>query len=103
MTKKLKSVFTEENFNSKNGMLTSIWGPSLWHSLHTISFNYPVNPSKSEKKDYMNFFKSLEKILPCKYCRDNYKKNLTSIPLTKKVFKNRETLSTWVFTLHEKI
>ena len=27
-------------------MLTSVWGPSLWHSLHTISFNYPVKPTK---------------------------------------------------------
>ena len=27
-------------------MLTAVWGPPLWHTLHTISFNYPIKPSK---------------------------------------------------------
>ncbi len=43
-----KSVFTENDFNSGDGMLTSVWGPALWHSLHTMSFNYPVNPSDEQ-------------------------------------------------------
>ena len=40
------SIFSHDEFNSPDGMLTSVWGPSLWHSLHTISFNYPNNPTK---------------------------------------------------------
>lgn len=98
---KIKSVFDKEDFNSGDGMLTSIWGPPMWHSLHTISFNYPVNPTDKEKEHYMIFFKSLKNILPCRYCRDNLKKNLKILPLTKKVLKNRENLSRWVYQLHE--
>lgn len=98
-----KTVFTNEDFNSPDGMLTSVWGPPLWHTLHTISFNYPVKPSKEDKENYYNYFNSLKNILPCKYCRDNLKNNLKSVPLRKSVFKNRDTLSRWVYDLHENI
>ena len=46
----MENPFNETDFKSGDGMLTSVWGPSLWHSLHTMSFNYPVNPSLEEKK-----------------------------------------------------
>ena len=97
------SVFSNKDFNSGDGMLTSVWGPPLWHSLHTISFNYPVEPTDKNKEEYMTFFKSLGKVLPCKYCRDNFKNNLKQLPLRKTVFKNRETLSRWVYNLHEMV
>ena len=41
-------------------MLTYVWGPSLWHFLHTMSFNYPVKPSCEDKLLYMKFVKSLK-------------------------------------------
>ena len=72
----MKEVFSDEEFNSDNGMMTAVWGPALWHSLHTISFNYPVNPTKDDKQHYMNFIHSLKFILPCKYCRMNLSRNL---------------------------
>ena len=31
-------------------MLTTVWGPSMWHYLHTMSFNYPIKPTKKKKK-----------------------------------------------------
>ena len=40
-----EKIFSSEDYKSSNGMLTSVWGPPMWHSLHTISFNYPVNPT----------------------------------------------------------
>jgi hypothetical protein len=96
-----KYIFTENDFNSGDGMMTSIWGPPMWHVLHTISFNYPVKPTKEQKKHYFNFYNNLQNILPCKYCRDNIVKNMEKIPLTMKDFKNRENLSKWVYELHE--
>tara|TARA_B110000285_G_C15048099_1_gene575450 strand:+ start:388 stop:966 length:579 start_codon:yes stop_codon:yes gene_type:complete len=99
----MKNPFNENDFNSGDGMLTAVWGPSLWHSLHTISFNYPIKPSNEEKKNYYNFFLSLRHVLPCKYCRLNYIKNIKSIPLNMKTMKTRFTLSKWVYELHEEI
>ena len=66
-----KKVFKDKDYKSNDGMLTSVWGPPLWHSLHTISFNYPVKPTKEQKKHYYDFFSSLANVLPCRYCRDN--------------------------------
>ena len=98
-----KRVFTKKDFSSGDGMLTPVWGPSLWHSLHTISFNYPNQPTNEEKKNYMNFILQLEYVLPCKYCRINFKKNLKAVPLNMAQMKNRETFSRFVYNLHEHI
>ena len=46
----VKKVFSNEDCNSGDGMLTSVWGPPMWHTLHTISFNYPVKPTKEQKE-----------------------------------------------------
>ena len=99
----MDNVFQENDYNSGDGMLTKIWGPSLWHVLHTISFNYPVNPTKEQKVQYANFIYSLSDVLPCKYCRINLPKNMQKVPFTKKTLKNRETFSTWVFDLHKEV
>lgn len=98
-----KNVFNKNDYNSSDGMLTSVWGPSLWHSLHAISFNYPVHPTKEQKQQYLDFFKSLKHVLPCKYCRENYKKNIKTVPLNMSTMKSRETLSRWLYELHEEI
>ena len=66
------------DFNSNDGMLTSVWGPSLWHSLHTVSFNYPLNPTKTQQKYHKQLLESLKYTLPCRHCRDNFKSNLNT-------------------------
>lgn len=99
----MNNPFNNDEFNSNDGMLTSVWGPSMWHSLHTISFNYPVKPTKEEKENYLNFFLSLDKVLPCKYCRENYKNNIKNVPLNIRTMKDRNTLSLWLYNLHEEI
>ena len=98
-----KSVFKKSDFKSGDGMLTSVWGPGLWHSLHSISFNYPLNPTQDEKKNYRRFILQLEHVLPCKYCRMNFKENLKCLPLQMKHMKNRATFSKYVYKLHEHI
>ena len=107
-TKKLnnknkKKTFTRKHYMSGDGMLTSVWGPSLWHYMHTMSFNYPTNPTKSDKKNYKNFILNLQYTLPCKHCRDNLKKNFKHIPLTDKHLENRDKFSRYVFNLHETV
>jgi hypothetical protein len=98
---KNKKVYEENDYMSGEGMLTSVWGPPLWHALHTISFNYPVNPTKKQKKQYKLLIQNLQHTLPCKYCRQNLKKNLKQLPLTSKALKNRHAFSLYVYNLHE--
>jgi hypothetical protein len=98
-----KNIFTEDDFNSNNGFLTAIWGPPLWHFLHIISFNYPINPTEENKKQYLKFMLDLKYILPCKKCRENLKKNYKELPITMNDMKNRYTFSLYVYNLHELI
>ena len=103
-SKKTKNrTFKKKEFNSGDGMVTSIWGPSYWHILHTMSFNYPVNQTCEDKKNHRNMILNLKNILPCKYCRINLVKNFKSLPLRECDLKNRETFSRYVYDLHELI
>ena len=95
------SIYTEEDYNSNDGMLTTVWGPSMWHSLHTMSFNYPVQPTAEQKRQYMDFVYSLRHVLPCGKCRKNLAKNLRAHPLQMRHMVSRETFSRYVFDLHE--
>lgn len=103
MGAKTRKVYSNKDYNSGDGMLTSVWGPSMWHYLHTMSFNYPVAPTKRDKIHYMNFIKSLKHVLPCKFCRINLRKNLKHLPFRMSCMKNRETFSRYVYNLHEHI
>jgi len=99
--KSKEAMYSKREFNSGDGMLTTVWGPSLWHSLHTISFNYPVEPTSSDKSQYRDFILSLCHVLPCKYCRMNLKNNLKSLPLKMGDMKSRDTFSRYIYNLHE--
>ena len=98
-----KRIYTKKHYQSGDGMVTSVWGPPLWHYLHTMSFNYPVKPTAADKRHYKNFILSLRYVLPCRYCRENLSKNLKALPLTNKEMKSRSSFSRWVFKLHELI
>lgn len=98
---KRKRVFTKKEYNSGDGMLTSVWGPPMWHYLHTMSFNYPVKPTLEDKIHYKNFVINLQYVLPCKYCRMNLTNNFKKKPLQMCDMANRETFSRYIYELHE--
>jgi len=98
-----KKIYTNEDYSSGDGMLTTIWGPSMWHYLHTMSFNYPINPTVHDKTNYRNFILNLQNVLPCKNCRENLKKNFKIYPLTITNMLNRDSFSRYIYKLHERI
>lgn len=97
------SVFSLNDYNSGDGMVTTVWGPAIWHFLHTVSFNYPVNPTQQQKKQYMSFVYSLQNILPCGKCRENLKTNMSKLPLKIEHMKSRATFSKYIYLLHEHV
>lgn len=98
---KSKPVFSDQDFLSGDGFLTTVWGPPMWHYLHTMSFNYPVQPTAADKRNYRAFILNMQNVLPCKYCRINLKTNFKNHPLRACHMENREAFSKYVYELHE--
>jgi hypothetical protein len=85
--------------HNSNGFQTNVWGPVAWFFLHCVSVNY--HPDR--KSEYKRFFKSLAGVLPCGSCRTNYMSTITrhkTLKLTDDVFASRESMSYWLFRLH---
>jgi len=80
-----------------------VWGPHLWKSIHFIALAYSMSPTEQEKLNYENFFTSIQKVLPCSLCANNYAKHLLELPLTDEVMKNKETLLKWTIDMHNKV
>jgi hypothetical protein len=94
-------VYSKNDYKSGDGMLVQVWGPAMWHYLHTMSFNYPVEPTTENKKHYRDFVYNLRHVLPCKYCRINLSNNLAKKPLLSCHMQSRNTFSRYIYELHE--
>lgn len=86
--------------SKKPGYNQNTWGPACWFMLHSATFNYPINPTLEDKKNYYNFFTSLKNILPCGYCRKNYERNLVENPIK---LNCRKDLACWLIDLHNEV
>jgi len=75
----------------------------MWLVLHTMSFNYPVQPTTEQKRQYRDYILHLQYVLPCGKCRTNLKKNLRKLPLKWSHMDSRATFSRYVYDLHETI
>lgn len=101
--RKTRRVYSNEEYGSGDGMLTTVWGPSMWHYLHTMSFNYPARPSAADKKRYRAFVLNMQHTLPCRHCRENLKRNLRAHPLRACHMASRDAFSRYVYRLHETV
>ena len=81
-------------------MNKNIWGPSGWLFMHSISFQYPENPSEEDKNNYKVFFESLKNTIPCPKCREHYSENLKQNPIQ---LNSRDELIQWVIDIHNKV
>ena len=86
----------------KQSIKPIIWGPHGWEFMHYVSFGYPDNPSNKDKNDYKTFYYSLQNILPCEKCSENYKLNLIHDPIDNHL-DSRDSLIKWVIDIHNKV
>lgn len=98
-----RRVFGEKDYNSGNGMMTSVWGPAAWFLLHIISFNYPVHPTEDDKRNYRNYILSFGKVLPCGKCRENFKMTIKRMPVTNEVLSSRDCFSRYIYRVHNDV
>lgn len=83
-------------------MDTRYWGPDGWKLLHSITNNYPENPSRYDILTHCCFFNLIGEVLPCKYCRMSYKKYIGELPVEKHL-KSKKTLFKWLYLIHNKV
>jgi len=91
--------------NLGSGLITKIWGPHMWVSLHSTAYDYPLKPTPKDKIKFKQFFELVGDILPCYHCRDSYK-DFISCGITKlddNVMENRESLTKWLYYIHEAV
>jgi len=80
-------------------MKPEVWGPGAWIFLHSITLNYPDNPSEQDKSEYLVFFNSLSNIIPCEKCKDHYYQYLLDNPIEKSLNKKQDIVI-WLNNLH---
>jgi len=78
-------------------MDSKIWGSHAWLFLHTITLNYPDNPTKFDIDNYKNFFENLSNVIPCEVCKAHYKKNIKMYPIQ---LESKESLTKWLHKIH---
>ena len=100
--KKLDDFKKPLDDNKNNGLITKIWGPVMWESIHCVAFGYPIEPTEEQKNNYKNFFKSLCYVLPCCECREHYTEHIheDKIKLCNAVFESRDSLTKWLYDFH---
>ena len=80
-----------------------IWGPSSWIFLHSITLAYPTCPDNNDKKNMRQFINSLQFVLPCTKCRENFKKHLKLYPLTDEILNSKDKLIKWMIDIHNQV
>ena len=80
-------------------MNQNIWGPSMWFSLHTITFSYPLRPTENDKSNYKIFFENFKNVIPCSVCKKNYIRHLKEHPIDN-YLSCRKNIIYWLIDLH---
>ena len=73
-------------------MESEVWGPSAWTFLHTVTLNYPEEPTNEDIKQHKIFFETLGNILPCPKCREHYNQSIIDEPVK---LDSKESLTKW--------
>jgi FAD-linked sulfhydryl oxidase len=79
------------------------WGVPMWKTIHYVAASYPKEPSNGDKTNYALFYTTIGDVIPCKPCREHYKKMLEDYPLNDTVLQNQDTLFSWTVFIHNQV
>lgn len=92
-----------DDASEANGIQSAVFGPPFWMILHMLSFNFPLQPTDEQIKWHKTLLLCLEKLLPCRYCRQNFAKNLADTGYGDHVFESRDSFSRFCYELHNTV
>ena len=76
------------------------FGPSMWKTMHSVSFTYPNEPTPEQRMQYIDFFRSIGPVIPCPSCSKHYMDYLEKNPIDA---DNTDSLANWVYDLHKDV
>lgn len=94
--------------NPAKGLSVWMWGPILWSVLHALAYMCDTkNAATFDAKSIDAFFKYLQPMLPCEFCRDSYGGFLQDIirnrhETVKEAFERRHMVA-FLVDLHDKV
>jgi len=82
-----------------------VWGPSLWRILHTLAERLGSQKNgmliADEQRAWMNFLQNVENAIPCRLCKDHYRRWSKEHRIDAAVVK--DAARKWVWGLHTEI
>ena len=90
------------SYPSLTNIAPHVWGPHGWKFFHAVALTYPDQPSAEEKQAAFQFFSSLQYLLPCESCKQNYRKELTMFPL-QPALESKQALNKWLASVHNSV
>jgi hypothetical protein len=79
-----------------------LWGPQFWSTMDFVAFNYPHEPTETDKKNVRTFYETLALLLPCSSCRNDFAKMLKTFPIDEHL-QNQESLTKWLVEAHNRV
>lgn len=84
-----------------DGVPPKQWGPPVWFVIHMTALMYPRHPTPKERLEMVDFFRGLQKVLPCSYCAKHFAKELST--MDPRVFNGRDSLFEWTVKFHNAV
>lgn len=84
-------------------MRPEIWGNHAWILLHSITLDYPENPTNNDKTNILNFINSLQYVLPCEKCRVHFQNHLKNNNLTNDILSSKKKFINWMIDIHNQV
>lgn len=94
--------------NPEKGLSVWMWGPILWSVLHCLAFLCDTIHSPTFKAESIDaFFRYLQPMLPCEFCRDSYGGFLVDVckargETVQQAFERRHLVA-FMVDLHDKV
>lgn len=86
----------------RQNLAPSAWGRTVWNALYVFAVGFPENPTIEEQEAAMNMVLSLQHLLPCESCRNNFLGELRELPVEQYVGSRKDFIK-FVNGLHQSV
>ncbi len=67
--------------DKRRNLKPQVWGKNAWMFLYSVALGYPNDPTNAEKRAAKQMVESLQYMLPCHACRDNFVREIDAAPI----------------------